>query len=172
MLKAMRDANTGWSMIIAIGVVSVGAVALPSLASSESGGMEAEAVAVINQLRAREAAYHERYGMYLPTAATETDTFPAHPAPGGQDIDTLPASWQALNVKTGRHELQCTYAVIVGGEKDKAGDLAGEWFNWSAPAEDWYYILARCDFDGDPNTDSFYFTSSTSAELINLNPRS
>src|SRR5262245_366916 len=99
MLFAMWEAKTGWKMIIALGVCSVAAVALPSLASSESGGTEAEAVAIIHQLRTREAAYHERYGMYLPTAASETDTFPAHPAPGGQDIGTLPASWQALGVK-------------------------------------------------------------------------
>jgi hypothetical protein len=172
MMLVMREAKTGWTMIIALGVISVAAVALPSLASSSEGGMEAEAVALIRQLRAREAAYHEQYGLYLPTAASETDTFPAHPAPGGQDIDALPASWQALGVKTGRHTLQCTYAVIAGTAHEPAGALATEWFGWVAPADDWYYILVRCDFDGDPNTDSFYFTTSTSAELVNLNPRS
>jgi len=169
---AMREAKTGWTMIIALGVISVGAVVLPSLADSDGCDMESEAVSVIRELRAREQAYFDRYGMYLPTSAAETDTFPAHPAPSGESIDSLPASWQALNVKTGRHELRCSYAVIVGGEKDKPGDLATQWFGWSAPAADWYYILARCDFDGDPNTDSFYFATSTTAQLTNLNPRS
>ena len=62
----------------------------------------------------------------------------------------------------------CSYVTIIGDALAPAniGAIAGGDFNFTAPATDWYYVLAQCDMDQDATVDSFYFSSSESSEVF------
>src|SRR5690606_41942966 len=54
----------------------------------------------------------------------------------------------------------CGYVVIAGTPADSPGPLATA-FGFVKPADrNWFYVLARCNLDGDAAVDSYYFASS------------
>ncbi|HMG20365.1 MAG TPA: hypothetical protein VK607_03575, partial [Kofleriaceae bacterium] len=102
--------------------------------------------------------------------------------PPAWDLTTnpLPTAWTDIKVRiSGTDQLLCSYTWVTG----LAGAIAGAGpiatgsatatppvgFGFTAPTSDWYYLLAKCNMDGDPATFSWYFTSSVDASLKKLN---
>ena len=112
-------------------------------------------------------------GKFLSTGADETDTWPL--PMGGQDLvewdgGLKPAAWDDLGVSLDRQGLHCTYVAIAGEAEDDTniGAKAIEFGFTVAPSNNWYYLLAECDFDGRP-TNSFYFQAFNSDRIIKEN---
>lgn len=155
-------------VVALIGVLA--AVALPSFTTqSRKAKGDAEVGAFFAELRIREEQYAVENGAYLSTGAGEAATFPATPTAAGQALGTLPATWQALKVRTPESTARCGYVVIAGTSTDPAGALATTSFGYTPPAKNWFYVLAHCDLDGDSAVDSYYFLSNDNAKRQTTN---
>jgi hypothetical protein len=70
----------------------------------------------------------------------------------------------------------CGYTWVTGLANDpanigaiaKANPPLGFGFT-TAPATDWYYLLAKCNMDSDASVFSYYFSSSTDQRIQKLN---
>ena len=149
-----------------------------------------EVPAMLGEFKLRQQAFYLENDEYLSTGANDDDYFPsASPLPGrAQDFDlTLsPAppdpqgteypgpSWQTLRMKPDKSTLYCVYVSIAGrgGDDTNVGPkAAGAPFSMGStdlpvPINNWFYVMAECDFDGD-GTPSRYFTlSDTEATIV------
>lgn len=175
----MRRHQAGFTLIEMMIVVAIIGI-LSTLAVfayqkvTGSTEVETEIAAIFAELRVRQEEYHAEEGLYLSTGLTETDLFPpaAPVGPGDAPIDisgllsavdgtgTTPADqWVNLRMRPRKHQLRCAYVSIAGpGGGGAIGSMASGDFGMSAvPESNWYYLLARCDADGDSGTDAFYF---------------
>jgi hypothetical protein len=82
-----------------------------------------------------------------------------------------PAAWTPLRVKPPMSRVYCGYVAMAGrgGDGANLGAKAGDFGLAAAPATDWYYLLARCDLDGNPARDSYYFTWSGDTRVLKEN---
>lgn len=136
--------------------------------------VETEVAAIFAELRVRQEEYHAEEGTYLSTSDNEDTVFPpaAPVAPGEAPIDigpllsagtmdgTTPADrWHQLRMKPRKMQLRCGYVAIAGpgGGGAIGGRASGDFNMTTVPESNWYYLLARCDADGDSATDSYYF---------------
>jgi len=180
--RVMRDSESGFTLIetmIAVVVIAIlAALALPSF-FRESGKVKAasEVQPMFNDLRIRLEEYMQEHGVY-PATIGETAMYPSVQPPPAWDLKTnaLPATWIAIKVLiSGTDQLLCRYTWVTGlaGAIANAGLMATTaapaGFGFTAPSTDWYYLLAKCNMDGDPATFSWYFTSSVDASLKKLN---
>ncbi|HMG58052.1 MAG TPA: type II secretion system protein [Kofleriaceae bacterium] len=182
----MRDAESGFTLIelmIAVVVVSIlAAIALPSF-FGETGKVKAasEVQPMFNDLRIRLEQFMQEHGVYPPTIG-EATMYPTAQPPPAWDLTTnpLPTAWTDIKVRiSGTDQLLCRYTWVTGlaGALTNAGPIATGsatatppvGFGFTAPTSDWYYLLAKCNMDGDPATFSWYFTSSVDASLKKLN---
>ncbi|HEX2686343.1 MAG TPA: type II secretion system protein, partial [Kofleriaceae bacterium] len=132
---------------------------------------------IFNDLRIRLVQYLQENGKYPPTIG-ETTLHPATaPAPDmtRQPIHPLPDAWQKLKVRiSGNDTVYCGYTWATGLANDnanigpQASAAAPNGFGFATPPTDWYYLLAKCDMDGDGTVFSWYFTSSTNPTIIKL----
>ncbi len=128
---------------------------------------------MFTELRLRQEAYHVENGAYLSTGADESDAFPASPSgpSGGTEIQPMPATWTALRLRPGRDTVLCTYVSMAGdgGDDTNLGAVAQSFGMDSAPATNWYYLLAECDMDGNSSVNSFYFSRSDTTGVAKRN---
>lgn len=162
MARRPQHGFTLMELMITIGIIGVLAmIALPSFAhTSRRAQGNSEVNAFFGELILREEAYQLELGRYVSTSASETATFPAAPSLAARPLGPLPAIWTALKVRPPFTKARCTYAVIAGTPTDAAGPIATAQFRFTVPEKNWFYILARCDLDSDPATNSLYFASS------------
>jgi len=170
-----RNRQAGFTLIemmIAVAVVGIlAAIALPSFTGeSRKAKGDAEVNAFFAELIVREEQYAVENGRYLSTGTGETDTFPATASANTQTLGTLPATWQTLKVRPPESAARCGYVVIAGVSGGSAGTIANTTFAYSAPARNWFYVLAHCDLDGSSAVDSYYFSSSDGAKIQKSNP--
>ena len=61
-----------------------------------------------------------------------------------------PDEWADLKLAIGKSKLYCGFVAIAGagGDDTNVGTRAADDFNYTPPAQNWYYILARCPFNG------------------------
>ena len=147
----------------------------------------AEVVAMFGEMKIRQAAFYLENDTYLPTAADDTGFFPSSTPPAGstQTFDLTASdpppepyqekwpdpAWKTLRINPDRASLHCVYLVQAGegGDDTNIGSVASGTFGLTAaPATDWFYLLAECDFDGD-GTPSRYFTLGDSKETLKEN---
>ena len=169
-----RNQQSGFTLIeLMVVVVLVGilaAIALPSFAGqTRKAKGDSEVGAFFAELKVREEQYAVENGAYLSTGTGETATFPATPSAGGQVLGTLPATWQALKVRTPESSARCGYVAIAGTRTDAAGTMATTSFGYAPPAKNWFYILAHCDLDGNNAVDSYYFISNDNSKIQKTN---
>ncbi|MBX3159164.1 MAG: hypothetical protein KF773_24560 [Deltaproteobacteria bacterium] len=155
--------------MITIAIVAIlAALAIPSfLGTSRRSKVRTEVTAYFNDLRMRIEQFAEEHGSFPPTLG-ESMGWPAAASMSKQPIFPLPAAWEAIRMMpTGPTEVYCSYtwATGAGGDATNVGPQAAAFFAFTAPDQDWYYLLAHCDLDGDPLVDSFYFSSSANPIL-------
>lgn len=173
-MQRSRNQQSGFTLLELMVVVTIvavlAAVALPNFTSdSRRAKGDAEVGAFFAEFKIREEQYAIENGKYLSTGASETATFPATATPGATALGTLPVVWQTLKVRTPESSARCTYVVVAGTPSDTAGTMASTTFGYTPPAKNWFYVLARCDLDGNSSVDSYYFISNDNAKVQKTN---
>lgn len=174
----MRDRNAGFTLIelmVTLAVISILAtIALPSfLGESRKSKASAEVQPLFSDLRVCLERFMQERGRYPSTIGESTMHPSTAPSSNRQPINPLPASWQAVKVRiSGSDSVHCGYTWVTGPANDSAniGPVAAAApFSFVAPATDWYYLLAKCDMDGDGSVFSYYFSSSIDTTIRKLN---
>lgn len=150
-------------ILVAVALIGVlAAVAVLSFGKQARKTRGAEVHSVFAALRVAQEQYHLENGTYLSTGASETDIFPAAPTKTSQSFLPMPATWTQARVDLPNDRGYCGYVVRAGrgGDATGMGAKAAEFGLNAAPVADWYYLLARCDLDGNPARDSYYFSWS------------
>jgi prepilin-type N-terminal cleavage/methylation domain-containing protein len=177
----MRDREAGFTLIelvVTIAVISIlAAIALPSfMGESRKTKAFAEVQPLFNDLRVRLEQYLQENGIYPPVPPGEGTLHPAVPSTTKRAILPLPASWDPLKLRiSGEDQIYCSYTWMTYNPPPTPpppppppiGPQATI-FGFAAPQTSWYYLLAKCDMDGDGATFSWYFTSSANAAILRL----
>lgn len=177
----MRDRESGFTLIelmVTVVVIAIlAAIALPSFfGESRKAKASSEVQPMFNDLRIRLEQYLQENGRYPPTIGEDT----LHPATASgttrQPLDPLPAAWQAIKVRiSGNDSVACGYTWVTGLANEaanigaQASAAAPTGFGFATPATDWYYLLAKCDMDGDGVVFSWYFASSIDPTILKRN---
>jgi prepilin-type N-terminal cleavage/methylation domain-containing protein len=178
---AVRRREAGFTLIellVTVAVIAIlAAIAIPSFfGETRKARAIAEVTPMFNDLRIRMEQYLQERGVYpdtlgedglYPTDSPDASLRPL--APGG----VLPLTWQALNIRiSGPDKVRCGYTWVtsrspggVGPTAGNAGPKARAAFSFVAPANDWYYLLAKCRMDPNHTGYSWYFTSSLDSSI-------
>jgi len=175
-------------LMVVVAIVGIlAAVAVFMFTKQTRKAKASEVPAVFAELKLRQEQFHLEHSQYLTTGDDDDSLFPtddpgrdaialdvtASPVPPDPQGTEFPSpSWQSLRISTDKTALYCGYVAIAGdgGDDTNVGATAGAApFDLGGalpvPATNWYYLLARCDFDGD-DTNSVYFTLSGSEGQI------
>ena len=133
--------------------------------------VESEIPAVFAEFKIRQEQFHTENGSYLSSGTDEDDKGPATPGDpnsGPNDIAPRPATWDQLKLNFDKTAVYCSYVTIAGagGDDTDIGAKANDFEMTAAPATNWYYVLAECDADGKPGTNSFYFQRSDASGTL------
>ena len=155
-------------LLVVIALIAILAtIALPSFfrTGRKARGM-AEVQPMFSDLRQRLESFHQENGIY-PANIGEGTTHPAAPTDAKQTLFPLPASWVSLQIRpSGSDQVFCGYTWVSGLADDGTNIGAeGAAFGFTAPAVNWYYLLAHCDLDGNTAVDSYYFSSSVDTKI-------
>ncbi len=158
-------------MVVVALIAVLAAVVIPMfIHEARESTADAEVNALFTELSLKETTYKLENGVYLSTGADESDTWPATPGMKSQDLFPLPPSWITLKTVPPESTAKCGYVVIAGDAGAAPGGIAAGTFGFVAPQDIYYYVLAHCDLDGDPTTDSYYFQSSVDSAIQKVNP--
>jgi prepilin-type N-terminal cleavage/methylation domain-containing protein len=175
---AVRRREAGFTLIellTALAVISIlAAIAIPSFfGETRKARAIAEVTPTFNDLRIRMEQYLQERGVY-PDTLDETGLYPtANPDATLRALQPLPATWQALNIQiSGPDQVRCGYTWVtsrsnngtVGPSPTNIGPMAPV-FVFTPPANDWYYLLAKCRMDPNHTGYSWYFTSSLDSAI-------
>lgn len=164
MVRGVRQAGfTLVEILVAVALIGIlAAIAVVSFGKQARKTRGSEVNAVFTALRVAEEQYHLENGAYLSTGTAETVIHPAVPTKTSQTFLPLPSTWSSLRVDLPSDRGYCGYVVRAGrgGDSTNIGAKAVEFGLTAAPATDWYYLLAKCDLDGNNARDSYYFSWS------------
>lgn len=159
-------------VMVVVGLIAIlAAIVVPTFfTESARSKSDAEVAAIFAELRVKEEQYKLEHGVYLSTGADEDDTFPTAPSGTLQTFQTaLPAEWVTLRFAAPQPKVYCAYVALAGTKDDTPGSKATTDFGMSDdPEVSWYYLLARCDLDGNTSRDAYYFTSSMDTRIQDL----
>jgi prepilin-type N-terminal cleavage/methylation domain-containing protein len=185
-------------LVVTVAVILIlAAIALPSFSGqSRRAKASSEVQPMFNDLRVRLEQYLQEHGHYPDTIGEDTMHPTAPPGATKQPLDPLPPKWDEIKVRiSGDHEVYCRYTWATGRAGSTGGigptvivrpppppppdpppDPPPNSFFFDVPGSDWYYLLAKCDMDGDPGTGkgpadkfSYYFTSSVNSTIQKVN---
>jgi type II secretory pathway pseudopilin PulG len=157
-------------LMLVVAVVSIlVAVAIYVFRKPLCKARSSEIMAMFGELKAKEDAYGAEAGRYLCTGATcaENDLWPT-PLPGrGEAMAATPTPplWQQLRIAPGKSSLYCQYGAIAGLAGTAPTGAKGQLIYPVAPPTNWYYLVAQCDWDGDPAANAWYYQRGDSVEL-------
>lgn len=181
----MRDREAGFTLIelmVTVAVISIlAAIAVPNFfKESRKAKAMAEVQPMFNDLRVRMEQYLQEQGAYPATLGEDKLHPPGAPSATLVDLLPLPTEWQNLKVRiSGPDQVRCGYTWVTGPAND-GGNIGAiamkpsttnppQGFGFTAPTTSWYYLLAKCDLDGDNSAFSWYFTSSVDPTIQKLN---
>jgi prepilin-type N-terminal cleavage/methylation domain-containing protein len=174
-----RERPRGFTLVelmIAVAVVAVlVAIAIPVFTrTTRNAKGESEVRPYFQDLRIGMTEYQQERGVY-PATLGEGTFHPTTQTAQKQPIVPLPATWTAIRFRpSGSTDVYCGYTWATGLANDDAnvGPIAAaeapNGFGFIAPATAWYYLLARCNLDGQPGF-SYYFTDSVDTSIRKLN---
>jgi hypothetical protein len=83
------------------------------------------------------------------------------------DATSPPTRWTQLKVGLPKGGLYCQYEVVAGpaGNNAQIGTYGQILFGATAPVRPWYYLMAQCDWDGDPAVNAHYWQRDDLTEL-------
>lgn len=172
-LVAMRGRESGFTLLellVTVALIAIlAAIAMPSFfGETRKTKASAEVQPLFSDLRLRLEQHLQERGAYPPTAG-ETVWNPASaPSTAKAPIDLAMPEWLPLKLRlSGDREVYCRYTFATGlaNVGTNIGTEAAARFGFTAPSANWYYLLAKCDMDGDPSALSWYFTSSTDSSV-------
>lgn len=150
-------------MVVVVIVGVLAAVAAFAYTKYIRKARTAEVTHMFGELSSKEELFHAEFGRYLATG----DWHPATVNGKAQPVAPLPATWQQLKVQPGRGALYCQYQVFAGDAGTAPSGTYADLYP-TAPDTNWYYMAARCDFDGDGKY-STYLRRGGGTELIREN---
>lgn len=160
-------------ILVAVALIGVlAAIAVMSFGKQTRKARGSEVNAMFAALRVAQEQYHVENGTFLTLSpGGENDVFPSSPGPQSQALTPIPALWTSARVALPFERGYCGYAVITGraGSAVGLGAKAGEFGLAAAPNADWYYLLAKCDLDGNNARDSYYFSWSGDTRIQKQN---
>lgn len=162
-------------LMIVVAIIGVLAtIAFPYFRGSTRKAKSSEVQRIFADFKIRQGQYQFENGVYLSTNASNSeDVFPATPAGPDkpQEIATWPDTWLELKIQPDPNALYCSYVAVAGerGDNTNIGTIAQSFGFTDAPEEDWFYLLAECDFDGNAGVNSLYFMSGTMATMAKKN---
>ena len=178
---AVRRREAGFTLVellVAVAVISIlAAIAIPSFfGETRKARANAEVNPMFNDLRIRMEQYLQENGVY-PDTLSEAGLYPtANPDGRPHALQPLPATWQALKIRiSGPDAVRCGYTWVssrsnngtTGPSVGNAGPKAvAAPFSFVPPANDWYYLLAKCRMDRSHTGYSWYFTSSLDSTIV------
>lgn len=175
----MRDRESGFTlleMMVTVAVIGIlAAIALPSFfGETRKTKAFSEVQPMFNDLRVRLEQFLQENGKYPPTLGETTFHPSSNPGANKVAINPLPQPWLDLRVRlSGNDEVYCRYTWATGradtntnvGPQAALAPPAG--FGFVAPKTDWYYLLAKCDMDGD-NKPSWYLSTSVDPTILKV----
>lgn len=162
----MRRSEPGFTLletVVTLAVVGIlTAISLPTFSGeTRKSKASAEIAPLFSDLRVRLEEYLQENGAYPPTVGESVWNPPT--APGARvPLNLAAPGWLPLHVRlSGDDAVLCRYTFATGlaGVVANIGPQAAA-LGFVAPSTDWYYLLAKCDMDGDPSTLSWYLASS------------
>ena len=178
-MSSARERQRGFTLLelmIAVAVVAIlAAIAYPMFTgTSRKAKAESEVAPYFQDFRTRMTEHQQERGVY-PASLGEDAVHPANPGARKQSIFPLPDAWTAIRMRpSGSADVYCGYTWVTGLADDRAniGALASaappNGFGFVAPATSWYYLLAKCNLDGDNARFSYYFTDSVDTSIRKL----
>ncbi len=170
-------------MMVVVVIAILAGLAVVAYTRSVVKARSAEVPQIFGELKSREESYKAEFGTYaslcpsapanvVPSDCAEGDYWPT-PLPGkGNQMDAtvMPARWLTLRVSLPRGGLYCQYEVIAGpagsnlqiSTMGQKLDLFTKGM-WQFRA--WYYLIAQCDWDGDPAVNALYWQQDDLTEL-------
>jgi len=109
-----------------------------------------EVASVMAEIALRQESFYVENGTYASSGANDNDVFPAAPsASGPTPVSGPPTGWTDLGINLGKSELWCGYVTRAGdgGNGANIGARASGDFGFTAPTQDWFYVLAHCPFN-------------------------
>ena len=162
-------------LLVVVALIAVLAtIAIPAFfRESSRAKAESEVAAMFAEFRVRQEAYHLENGVFMSTGATDSATWPTAPLRTQQDVYPLPAEWTALKMMPSDRRVYCAY-VTRSGRGDNAAETPGAvatgTFGFTRPTANWFYVLARCNMDGDSSVDGWFFASSVDTTIQKRTP--
>lgn len=169
----MRGRESGFTLlelVVTVAVVSIlAALAMPSFfGETRKTRARAEVEPLFSDMRTRMEQHLQENGQYPPTVGEATFNPAGAPSTTKVPLDLAMAAWAPLKLRlSGDSAVACryTYATGLANAATNIGTEAATRFGFTAPSANWYYLLAKCDMDGDPATLSWYFASSVDATV-------
>jgi type IV pilus assembly protein PilE len=135
-------------LMVVVAIVGVlAALAVFTYTKYTKKARTSEIYAVMGEFKIKENQFQVENSTFV-GGADETAYFPK---PLSEDKPTStagpPATWTNLKLNIGKTELWCGYVPISGPANDGTNIGAkATAFGFVTPVQDWYYVLAECDF--------------------------
>jgi prepilin-type N-terminal cleavage/methylation domain-containing protein len=168
-------------MIVVVIVGVLGAVAVYAYRKQVNRAREAEVMAMLGEMRAKEEAYKTEMGTYQSTNAT-SDENQFHPVLGvcgvaGQvepcpkAVDPRPAEWTRLGLNPHGRQLYCGYVAVAGiaGATLPAGSRGAAMLGTAAQPAPWFYMRAMCDLKRTNVLNAEWWTAMNTTSVASAN---
>jgi prepilin-type N-terminal cleavage/methylation domain-containing protein len=157
-MRTRRD--RGFTLVELVAVVAIiavlAAVAINYFKKNVRKARSSEVSEVFSKLALGEENFMNETGSYLSTG-DESSYFPATlNGNSSQNIGALPATWRQLRADPGKSALYCQYVAIAGAGGTTPGGEGAVLYQGTTPPKNWYYLLARCDWDNNGTDFSQY----------------